>query len=99
MLPDQTVCAQLPADLVPLGKAATELHCNRATVYRWCLGGKLRSWRRAGTRYLVSLADVRQLLQPVRQRTRDVSAKGEETRQQQARRERTQEVLRKHGLG
>jgi excisionase family DNA binding protein len=98
MLPDQPLCAQIPTDLVPLGRAATTLHCNRATVYRWVLAGKIRSWRQAGNRFMVSLADVRELMQPVRQRSRDVSAKAEESRQDLARRGRTQEVLRRHGL-
>jgi excisionase family DNA binding protein len=90
--------ADLPTDLVPLGRAATQLHVNRSTVYRWVLGGKLRSWRRAGTRYLVSLADVRELLQPVQCRRRDVSAKGEDSRQAEARKKRTDETLRMWGL-
>jgi excisionase family DNA binding protein len=90
--------ADLPEDLVPLGKAATALHVNRSTIYRWVLGGKLRSWRRAGTRYLVSLADVRELLKPVEHRRRDVSAQGETERQAEARKRRTDETLRMWGL-
>jgi excisionase family DNA binding protein len=87
-----------PADLIPLGPAASILHVTPSTLWRWVVRGKLRSWKRAGTRYLVSRADVLELLQPVHTRTRDVSSKGEREREREARQKHTQEILRQHGL-
>jgi excisionase family DNA binding protein len=91
--------AELPTDLVPLSRAATHLHVNRATVWRWVRKGQLRAWRRAGSVYLVSLADIKEMLQPVRVRVRDVSARGEQARQRAARDAWCDEVLKRHGLG
>ncbi len=52
----------LPTDLITPKAAARLLHAHVASVYRWITQGKLRSWKRAGTRHLVNRADVLALL-------------------------------------
>lgn len=54
----------LPADLLTTGQAANLIHCNPATIWRWCLRGKVPSWRR-GRQLLVSRADVLACVQRV----------------------------------
>lgn len=56
---------ELPADLITPHRAARIAKCHQATVYRWIFAGKLRAWRRAGARYLISESEVRALIQPV----------------------------------
>jgi excisionase family DNA binding protein len=55
----------LPDDLITPKEVARLLKVHVSTVYRWCLSGRLPSYRRAGCRFLIRLADVRSLLQPV----------------------------------
>ena len=52
----------LPTDLIEPKVAARLLRCNVSTIYRWILKGKLRAWRRGGTRHLVRRADVEGML-------------------------------------
>jgi len=52
-----------PADLIRTREAARLMHCHIATVFRWALSGRLRSWRR-GRAVLVSRADVLAVLGP-----------------------------------
>jgi excisionase family DNA binding protein len=52
----------LPDDLISPKTAAKILRSHISTVYRLIHSGKLRSFRRAGTRHLVSRADVEALL-------------------------------------
>lgn len=90
----------IPDDLVSPRKACEILSVNISTLYRWILAGKLRSWRRAGTRYRVSLADVRALLEPVMPRprpTREELGLPASKRALAARARHTQEVLRRAG--
>lgn len=56
---------QPPPDLISPRAAAMLMKVHIATMFRWILKGKLRSWRRAGTRYMVSQADVMDLFEPV----------------------------------
>lgn len=54
-----------PADLITPRRAARIVGVHISAIYRYVLKGKLRGWRRAGSRYLVSEAEVRALIQPV----------------------------------
>jgi excisionase family DNA binding protein len=56
----------LPEDLLTPAQVARLLKVHISTVYRWCLSGRLPSYRRAGSRFLICRADVRALLEPVR---------------------------------
>lgn len=84
-----------PADLIRPARAAQLLHVHICSLYRWIAAGKLRAWRRAGRRYVVSEADVKALLEPVVPRE---PAAGVETRAQRAARAaHAEEVLKAAG--
>lgn len=92
----------IPDDLCPVNVAASLLpgsgkrgRISIATVYRWLLAGRLRSWRLGGRRF-VSRQEVLSLLVPVPPRP-DAKHVPEPTRAQQARE--TSETLRRFGLG
>lgn len=55
----------LPADLITLKTAAKILNVHRGTVYRWVLEGRLRAYRIAGCRYMVSRPDLEAAVRPV----------------------------------
>ena len=56
----------VPKDLIRMGRAAEILQCHPETVKRHAKTGKIRGWRRGGVgEWLVSEAEVRQLLVPV----------------------------------
>lgn len=68
---ENTNRTELPADLLPLAKAArlvpgSSRHggVDPSTVFRWVQAGKLRSWR-AGGRRLVSRAELLSLIREV----------------------------------
>ncbi len=61
---------EIPDDLIRPSQAAKMLGCHMATVYRWVVTGKIPGWRRGGNRYLVRLADVKAMLEPVEARGR-----------------------------
>lgn len=93
-----------PDDLITPGRAARILRLNVKTVYRWIVGDrkadpptppKIRSWKRAGTRYMVSEADVRALLEPTRP---DQQPPPESRQQLDARRDAARERLRSQGV-
>ena len=54
-----------PRDLITPREAARLVGTHLSTVHRWLHSGRLRGWRRAGTRYLVSRAEVLAVIQPV----------------------------------
>lgn len=54
-----------PDDLLTPKQARRIASVCLKSVYRWIRRGLLPAYRRAGTRYLVSEADVRALLRPV----------------------------------
>lgn len=56
---------ELPSDLVEPKVLARRLSVHLSTIHRWIRAGKLRAWRRAGERYLVSLAEGLALVAPV----------------------------------
>ncbi len=56
---------EIPEDLIRPSQAAKLVGCHMATVCRWVMTGKLRGWKLAGRRYLVSRADVQAMLEPV----------------------------------
>jgi excisionase family DNA binding protein len=56
----------LPDDLITPNQVARLLKVHISTVYRWCLSGRLPSYRRAGWRFLIRRSDVRTILEPVR---------------------------------
>jgi excisionase family DNA binding protein len=82
-------------NLLTPSQAATRVKCHPATVYRWIRSGKLPAFSRAGTRYLVNLADVEALLAPVRVKRPRVR---ESKRGLKLRELRDREVLRAAGL-
>ncbi len=84
---------QPPDDLVTIPEAAGRLRVDPSTVHRWIGRGKLRAWRRAGTRRLISMADVLALIQPI---TKEVARTDSRARKRRARQ--TAEVLRWAGL-
>lgn len=55
----------VPDDLITPKAAAKLVNVHISSVYRWVLSGKLKGYRRAGSRYLVSRADVLGMIQPV----------------------------------
>ncbi len=57
---------QRPTDLVSPKRAAKFLQVHQTTVYRYMHSGLLTAWWRAGSRCLVSQAQVESLLRPVR---------------------------------
>jgi excisionase family DNA binding protein len=83
----------LPDDLVTIPVAAGRLRVDPSTVHRWIGKGKLRAWRRAGTRRLVSMREVLGLIQPVAKEVARVDGRARKRRARQ-----TQEVLRWAGL-
>ena len=55
----------VPADLITPKEAAHLAGVHTTTLLAWVRAGKLRGYRRAGSRYLVSRADVLALITPV----------------------------------
>lgn len=97
---------QLPTDLISTGQAVKLVPGQRpgksihlATVYRWILDGRLRSWK-VGGRLLVSEAELRALFRPVPARRRpsgeNETAAERVTRQQAD--AHTRAALKRHGL-
>lgn len=58
----------IPNDLVDTRTAARIAGVHVSSVYRWVLSGRLRGWKRAGARYLISRADLAGMLREVRPR-------------------------------
>lgn len=55
----------IPSDLITIKQAARLVNnTHRCTIRRWILKGKLKAYKLAGSRYLVSRADVMNLIQP-----------------------------------
>lgn len=55
----------IPGDLIDTKAAARLIHnAHIATIRRWIQTGKLKAYRLAGRRFLVSKAEVLQLIQP-----------------------------------
>lgn len=55
----------IPGDLISVREAARLVNnCHVGAIRRWILSGKLRGYKLAGYRYLVSRADVLNLIQP-----------------------------------
>ena len=54
-----------PEDLISPHEAAKIVHCHVATIWRWVHQGKIRAWKRGGSRYLLSKADLLEQLEPV----------------------------------
>src|SRR5262245_38253240 len=55
----------VPGDLVTIAQAAKLVNnVHRVTILRWIQKGKLRGFLRAGTRWMVSRAEVLALIQP-----------------------------------
>jgi hypothetical protein len=86
--------ADIPDDLIEMRQAARAAKCHLATAYRWILSGRLRSWKRAGRRF-VSRAELLALFVPVPPREGARHVPGP-TRQQQERE--TAATLRKYGM-
>ncbi len=56
----------IPDDLIDTREAAKVAGCvHLSTLHRWIKSGKLRAWKRAGSRFRVSRQDVLDLLAPV----------------------------------
>lgn len=86
----------IPKDLIGVGEAAEILRCHAATIYRYAKEGKLRSWRRFGSgHWLVSEAEVRQLLVPIAPRR--AGPRPENKRERDARHEAAVRDLRAKG--
>ena len=60
----------LPHDLIAPKDAARIAGCHVSTLLRWILHGRLRGYRKAGSRYLVSRADVEGVIAEVVPRRR-----------------------------
>lgn len=89
--------SDIPDDLITVKEAARLVHnTHTATIRRWVLNGKLQGYTLAGTRWLVSRADVLALIQPL---TKPRKAPAIESPRQRGRRERdTDRVLRAAGV-
>jgi len=57
--------ADPPTDLIRPSEAARLLSCHVGTIHRWINRGKLPGYDRAGTRVMVSRADVLALVRPL----------------------------------
>jgi excisionase family DNA binding protein len=57
--------SELPDDLLTPRQAAKIMKTHTSTIIRWVLSGKLRGYRQAGTRYLISRRDLQAMLVPV----------------------------------
>jgi hypothetical protein len=88
------VTPDVPDDLIEMRAAARAAKCHLATAYRWVLSGRLRSWKRAGRRF-VSRAELLALFIPVPPGPGAKHVPGP-TRQQQERE--TAATLRKYGM-
>lgn len=55
---------ELPTDAVALSTAGRAVGAGRGAVMAWARRGLIRYWMRAGTRYFVSLAEVKALVVP-----------------------------------
>jgi hypothetical protein len=69
--------AVLPPDAVSPVAAGKAVGVRRATIMRWAEKGAIKYWCVGGTRYYVSLAEVRAQVQPGWVRPRDRPASGE----------------------
>jgi hypothetical protein len=74
---EQTQGGGLPADAVSPVAAGKAVGVRRGTIMRWALGGKIKYWSVGGTRYFVSLAEVKAQVQPGWTRPRDRPASDE----------------------
>jgi len=89
----------LPADAIPLNKAAELLHCHPSKLIRWILNGVIPGWRVKGPhkrRWFVSRSDLEarvERVQPTRGQTPP-----ESKMEQQALARWEQEILHRHGL-
>lgn len=71
--------SELPGDLIAPKVLARILGVHLSSVHRWIHEGKLRAWRRAGQRYLISEAEGRALVVPVEVRSGEhARTRGEE---------------------
>jgi excisionase family DNA binding protein len=61
---------EIPTDLIRPSQAAKLLNLDIGTIYRWINSGKLPAWKRGGSHYVVSRADVAACLEPVRKQPR-----------------------------
>jgi excisionase family DNA binding protein len=86
----------VPTDLIGVVKAAKLIGVQARTLRGWVHAGKLAGWRMAGSRILVSRADVLGCIRPVPLRPRPVLVPTQ--RAVAARDRHTEAVLRKHGL-
>lgn len=86
----------IPSDLISVRQAAKLVNnTHRGTVRRWILRGKLKAYRLAGSRYLVSRADVLNLIQPHINHVPDLPP----TRREMTARDReTNRILREAGI-
>jgi hypothetical protein len=95
----KTCGTEPPSDLIDAAAAARLLHCHAKTLFRLSLAGRIPAWRREGSRRLYfSAAEVRALF---RQRTATGPRPWSHRAGKQAveaRRRRTEEVLRAAGL-
>lgn len=87
---------EIPCDLITIKKAARLIgNAHSATIRRWIFSGKLKAYRLAGCRFLVSQADVLNLIQPfAKHKPAGPPTKREMTQQQK----RTQMILERDGL-
>jgi predicted DNA-binding transcriptional regulator AlpA len=95
----KTCGVEPPSDLIDAAEAARILGCHPKTLFRLSLAGRIPAWRREGSRKLFfSAAEVRALFRQ-RKATGAVPSAHRAGRQAlEARRRRTEEVLRAAGL-
>ena len=62
----KAITSNIPSDAVTPTQAAKELDASVSSIYRVLHAGKIRSWRKAGFRYLISLGEVKAYFSPVR---------------------------------
>jgi excisionase family DNA binding protein len=86
----------VPTDLIGVVKAAKLIGVQARTLRGWVHAGKLAGWRMAGSRILVSRADVLGCIRPVPLRPRPVLVPT--AKATAARSKHTQEVLKRNGL-
>lgn len=87
---------EIPSDLISIKQAARLVNGTHvATIRRWIHAGKLPAYRLAGTRLLVSRADVLNLIQPHVKHTPSLPPTKREMTQRQ---KRTRAILEREGL-
>jgi DNA-binding transcriptional MerR regulator len=95
----KTCGTEPPSDLIDAAAAARLLHCHAKTLFRLSLAGILPAWRREGSRRLYfSTAEVRALFRQRKATGAAPSAHRAGKQALEARRRRTEEVLRAAGL-